>query len=240
MDTLEVARQTAGAIGSIGGRFMLDGATYVRGAELGFAGLDFYAGGRGGVLGEVDAGVVTAAFAFFEPEYVRTQWELSGKVLPRLDAAREFAACGAAWGEAHVPDDFDAERLAALAAQVTAAARLACAPVFAAWLALDEPSAPKALVVHRINGLRELRNGLHAAAVVASGLSPHQAVSLRSPGMATLFGWPDVADTDGLDPIWEGAEAATDGAMAHAFEGLDDAERAEFTTLANELNASAT
>ena len=60
---------------AVGSHFMLDGNTYKRGAELGFQGLDFYATGRGGVLGDVDADVVAAAFAFFEPGQVRTQWD---------------------------------------------------------------------------------------------------------------------------------------------------------------------
>ena len=67
MDAITAAAQTAGAVSSVGSHFMLDGTTYAHGAGLGFAGLDFYVGGRGGVLGDVDADVVAAAFAFFEP-----------------------------------------------------------------------------------------------------------------------------------------------------------------------------
>ena len=75
MDARAAATATAGPVSAVGSHFMLDGNTYKRGAELGFQGLDFYAAGRGGVLGDVDADVVAAAFAFFEPGHVRTQWE---------------------------------------------------------------------------------------------------------------------------------------------------------------------
>ena len=238
MDAQAAAAATAKAIGAIGGGFMLDGATYKRGAELGFQGLDFYATGRGGVLGDVDADVVTAAFTFFEPGHVRLQWELGRNVLSAADAALAWAGCCADWAEAHVPDDADAIELAGLLDDVVGAARPACAAVFSGWRALDVPTAPKAHAVHQINALRELRNGLHGAAVIASGLTPHEALSLNSPQMAPLFGWPDLADTTGLQPRWEAAEAATNAAMAHAFAGLDEAGRARVTELTNALHAA--
>jgi hypothetical protein len=238
MDALAAATATAtaNAVSTVSSHFMLDGATYKRGAELGFSGLDFYITGRGGVLGDVDADVVSAAFSFFEPGHVRTQWEAGRVVLPAALAADAFASCGEAWAEAHVPDDLDAERLAELAGRVVAGARPACAPVFAAWRARAVPTTPKAAALHQMNALRELRNGLHGAAVVSSGLTPLEAVSLRSPHMVALFGWAEPAPTDGLQPLWDTAEASTTAAIAHAYEALDDDERDELTALASALH----
>ena len=142
MDASTAAQRTAAAVSTIGSHFMLDGATYKRGAELGFQGLDFYVTGRGGVLGEVDADVVAAAFTFFEPGAVRTLWEQGCGVMPPAQAAQEFAGCAATWAEAKVPDDLHAARLAELAGRVVTHARPACAPV-------DE--------------LTELANALHEA-----------------------------------------------------------------------------
>ena len=240
MDAQATAAATAAAIGAIGGSFMLDGETYKRGAELGFQGFDFYAAGRGGVLGDVDADVVAAAFTFFEPSHVRAQWELGRRVMPPTAAATAWAACCAEWADAHVPDDLDAAGLAELLDDVVRSARPAHASVFAGWRALEVPAAPKAHAVHQINALRELRNGLHGAAVIAAGLTPHEAVSLSSPQMAPLFGWSELAETDGLQPRWEAAEAATDAAMAHAFAGLDDARRGRVTQLTNALHRATT
>jgi hypothetical protein len=220
MDARAAATATAGAVSAVGSHFMLDGDTYKRGAELGFQGLDFYARGRGGVLGEVDADVVAAAFAFFETGQLRTQWEQGASVLPAADAAAAWAGCCAAWGDAHVPDDLDCGALAPLLDAVVAAGRPACAAVFSGWRALPVPTDPKAHVAHQMNGLRELRHGLHAAAVIAAGLTPHEAVSHRSPQMAPLFGWPALADTTDVAARWEAAEAATDAAMAHAYAAL--------------------
>lgn len=238
MDALSTAQASAAAVSAIGGRFMLDGNTYKRGGELGFAGLDFYVAGRGGVLGDVDADVVTASFAFLEPAHVRAQWEMGCGVMPAAKAAEEFAGCCHAWAEEHVPDDLDAARLAELAGKVVAGAHPALAPVFAAWRRLPVPESPKAAAVHQMNALRELRNGLHAAAVLAAGLTPLQAVSVRAPQMAPLFGWTDLADAEAARATWEGAEEATDRAMAHAFEVLDDAERDELVALAQQLDTA--
>jgi hypothetical protein len=223
----------------IGSHFMLDGKTYARGAELGFAGLDFYVAGRGGVLGDVDADVVSAAFAFFEPGNVRAQWEAGTAVMPPAQAARAFAACAATWAEEHVPDDLDAARLAQLAGQVGAGARPACASVFCGWRALDVPVAPKAAAVHQMNALRELRHGLHAAAVVTWGLAPLEALSVKTPAMAPIFGWPGAIEvTEEQTARWEEAEAATTRAITHAYEALTDAERDELTELARALHAA--
>lgn len=240
MDALATATATAAAVSGLGSHFMLDGQTYKQGAALGFAGLDFYVVGRGGVLGDVDADVVTAAFTFFNPDHVRTQWESGLGVMPAAEAAAAFAACGATWAEEHLPDNLDAARLAELAGRAAGSARVACAPVFAGWRALPVPGSPKAAALHQMNALRELRMGLHAAAVVSAGLTPLQALSIRTPHMAPIFGWPGPADTDGLQALWDGAEERTDVAMAHAFDGLDDAERAELVELADAAEAAAT
>jgi hypothetical protein len=100
------------------------------------------------------------------------------------------------------------------------------------------PDAPKSHAVHQMNALRELRHGLHCAAVVASGLTPHEALSLRTPGMVPIFGWTEVADVEGLAPRWDGAEAATDAAIAHAYDALDDGQRDELVDLVGGLTAA--
>jgi hypothetical protein len=236
MDALATAQATAPAVSTVASHFMLDGKTYARGAELGFEGLDFYMAGRGGVLGNVDADVVSAAFTFFEPTAVRAQWDKGLSVMPPGEAAAAFAACGHAWAEEHVPDDLDAGRLAELAGQVVADARPACASVFAGWRALPVPSSPKAQALHHLNGLRELRLGLHGAAVIAAGLTPLEALSVKTPGMAPIFGWAELAEVDGLRDTWDGAEEQTTRAIAHAYEGLDDAGRSELVELAGALH----
>ena len=69
--------------------------------------------------------------------------------------------------------------------------------------------------------------------MLAAGLSPLEAVSLRSPGMVPIFGWPEaVADVEAVRGRWEDAEAGTDRAMARRLEVLDEAERSELAEVA--------
>jgi hypothetical protein len=238
MDALTAATDTAVAISTVGGHFMLDGETYKRAAELGFAGLDFYFAGRGGALGDVCGDVVAAAFTFFEPGHVRTQWETGKTVMPPAQSAKEFAACGDAWAARKVSDDIDCTRLTELAGKVVANANPAGATMFAAWRNVAAPADPKAAAVHAMNQLRELRNGLHGGAVVSTGLTPDKAVWLRSPGMAPIFGWMAEPDLTGAKDVWDAAEAGTNKAIANALSVLDDAELGEFVELANQLHSS--
>lgn len=235
----ETAEATAKAISELASRFMLDPATYASAGDLGFQGMDFYAAGRGGALGDVDADVVAAAFVFFNPERVRMSWEGGRAVMAPPEAARHWAAAAHAWAEAHVPDDVDSARLAELAGKLTSAADPAGAPVFAGWRRLPEPGddRPKALAVHRLNGLRELRHAMHGGAVLASGLAPVQALMVRQPHMAPIFGWDDPEPrAEQHQAAWDAAEAATNRAFRRVFEALDDDERAEFVRLADEMN----
>lgn len=228
----ETAAATATGTSQIASHFMMDAATYQRGAELGFEGIDFYAAGRAGVLGDVDADIVTAAFFWFEPGMVRERWESAGKVMPPAQAAREWALAAHAWGEAHLPDDLDTARLAELAGKVVDTASPAGAAIFAGWRLLPRPSSPKALASHHLNALRELRGALHGGAALAAGLRPVEALLLRSPHMAAFFGWSEpFPDVDGRRPTWEQAEAGTNRAMAHALAALTEGERAELTEL---------
>lgn len=237
----DTAAACAAAVSGLASHFMLDAATYAAGAEAGFAGIDFYAAGRGGALGDVDADVVAAAFAFFEPATVRAHWEQGLSVMPAREAAGRFIAAGHRWAVEHLPDGaVDWARLAELAGALNAAASPAVAPLFAAWRAVPEPDGadPRALALHRMQVSRELRFARHAACVQAAGLSAPEAMAVRAPHMAPLFGWTALPDVDdGLRARWEAAEAATDRAMAPAYGALDPAEREELAALCSAVAA---
>lgn len=245
MNPLETAIASGDAVNGLGTHFMMDMATYAYGAELGYEGVDFYVAGRGGALGDVPADVVTAAFVFWAPDAIREAWERSAPVLPRLEVAAEFAGVCHRWAEDHIADDVDVDlpRLAELAGRLVAGASVAGAPLFAGWRALPEPPAvqAKALVLHRMNALRELRGARHGAAVLSQGIDPHAAVARRSPYMLDLFGWPAPhPDADEVRDAWRAAQEATEAALAPVFAVLDEAERAEFAAAANALQAAVT
>lgn len=242
-----VATATAAAVGDLPSRFMLDPTTYIAAAEAGFEGMDFYAAGRGGALGDVSADVVTSAFVFFEPHLVHQSWERSGAVMSRSDAADRWAGACADWADAHLADaDEDGlARLAELLGRMNDAASPAAAPCFAAWRSRPEPAAdrPRALALHRLMVLRELRGGLHGVACIAHGLSPHLALTIRTPGMLPLFGWDaphPAADDPASHTAWADAEAATDRALAPAYAALTTDERVELRDLLAAVTAAAT
>lgn len=217
---------------------MVDPSTFARGAELGFAGVDFYVAGRGGVLGEVDPDVIVATFGFFEPTMVRDNWAAGCKVMPPLQAAAEFAACGHRFAEEHVPDDVDSARLAELAGRISDAASPVGAPLFAAWRKLDVPSSPKSAALHHLNALRELRGAMHLAGVLSVGMNPKDALLVKSAFMAPIFGWSGpFDDVSHLSDTWQQAEDATNRAVAVTFEVLDESEQAAFVELTRAFHA---
>lgn len=235
----EAAVASADAVRDLTSRFMLDAATYIYGGGLGFEGMSFYTGGRGGVLGDVDASQVTDAFFFFHPDQVAGNWNGAAGVMPRDKAAAEFLTCCSKWGDDHLPDDLDAARLAELAAKVASAADGSGAPIFEGWRQQAAPTDAKQAAVFHMNSLRELRFAQHAQAVAAQGISPEKAVLHRQPYMYALFGWGDLPENP--EPIaadWDKAEAETNAAFANALRVLSSDELDEFVALANAANAA--
>jgi len=241
MESKDAARATAHAIEQVGGAFMLDGATYARGAELGFGGLDFYVAGRGGVRGATHPDVVAAAFVFWNPTHVGTMWESARAVQDPDASAAEWVALCAAYGEAHLPDLDGLDRLNELAGRVVEGASPSGAPLFAGWRHQEAPGAdrPKARAQYLLNALRELRGALHGGAVLAAGLTGQEALAYRAPHMAGIFGWDPEAlpDAASVKERWKVAEAGTDAAFGLALASLDDAERAELVELVNAAHA---
>ena len=235
----EAAVASADAVSNLTARFMLDVATYQYGASVGFPGMSFYTAGRGGVLGDVDAEAVTEAFVFFHPDNVKANWEQTGDVMARADAAREFQQCCSQWAEEHIPDDVDAATLAALAQRVAAAADATNAPVFAGWRNLTPPESPKAAAAHHMNSLRELRFALHARAVLAQGIAPEDALRHRQPHMVAIFGWGDPTESSAdIAADWNQAEDETNAGMAKALGVLGADELDQFVALANAAYAA--
>lgn len=213
---------------------MLDMDTYGRGAELGCPGAAFYFVGRGGALGEVTADVACAAFVFFNPETVREAWTSSAAAISPTQAALEFARCCHEWAERKIPDGLELGRLSELCGKIIDGANPAGAPLFAGWRDLPEPSSEKALALHRLNAIRELRGAMHGAAILSVGLTPVVAVAVKTPFMLPIFGWSDTPDVTEDDKArWERAEDATNSMMAPHFAALGEAELDEFVGLAN-------
>jgi hypothetical protein len=110
--------------------------------------------------------------------------------------------------------------------RVSGSALVSGAPIFAGWRDLPEPDDLRALVLHRLNGLRELRGAMHGAAVLTVGLHPMEAIAVQTPGMLKFYGWPtDRIDTEPLHQRWALAEARTDRMFGRHLGVLDGDER---------------
>jgi hypothetical protein len=234
----QAAHDLRGAVVNLPSKLMTNPEAYTRGADLGFEGMDFYIAGRGGALGDVPADVVTAAFVFFERETVRVSWERSATVMSRRESAEAWAGVFAEWAPRLLPDDRDWKAAADLLARVSETALVSGAPIFAGWRDLPEPDDLRALVVHRLNGLRELRGALHGAAVLTVGLHPMEAIAVQTPGMLKFYGWPtDHIDTEPLHQRWALAEARTDRMFGRYLAVLSTEDRSALVELLGNLGS---
>lgn len=232
MTPIETAAALAGPVGDLGGRFMMDPATFARAGEIDFpAGFEYYALGRLGVLGNVDPAVIAAAGVFFEPALVTTLWVEGRTHGDPMAVARHYAAACQAWGRDNLGAVPGLARIAELVEAVVTVAPAAGAPIFAGWRAMPRPDDPPGRTYQLLHVLREFRFGMHALAVLAEGLTPLEAV-LAGPGgegNARVFGWsgPFAPVSDEVRQRRAAAENRTDVLAARAFAALTDAERSE-------------
>ncbi|RDI55441.1 SCO6745 family protein [Nocardia mexicana] len=235
---MSVAAAVKTQIQQVGAGFMFSRETKKFGAATeteGFIGP--YTRGRGGVLGDVDADVVTAAFGFFRPDTVRAAWDSVS--MPAAAAAAGYLEACQDFGRRKLGAFDDAGRLAELLQAVADAADVAGAPLFAGWRAQPLADDAPARALQLVHVLRELRGGLHLLAVRANDLTPQQAVLISGsprnsgPDQARLFGWPEPFEeiTPAHRQRWEAAEALTDTLIAPAFTVLDDKSADELVRL---------
>lgn len=235
----EIAAAVADPIMRLGGSFMMSREAKAYSTEAGLTDWSPYFRGRFGVLGEVDADVVTAVAAFFPVETVRKAWE-GGAGLPAATAAARYAVVAHEFGRRKLADFADSARLADLLQRVADRGDLGGAPLFAGWRAMPLPEDPRARVIQLAHVVRELRGGLHIVAVLASGLSPLEAILSGTSGIlqdgepnAEYFGWPRPYPevTDEVRRKRADAERLTDELMAPAFAALGKTEADELVDL---------
>ena len=234
MTAADAAAGVAAPIASVGGRFMMWIPALKKGTALGFPkGWYFYAAGRGGVLGDVDADVVAAAFVYFPADVVRERWDTARTVMPPQQAALEYAAACQDWGREHLTGVPDLDRLASLLAIVADNADVAGATLFAGWRALPRPGDAEGAVAQLLMVMREHRGGMHAMTVLSEGLTPLEAVVVGGgEGNAKFFSWPEpYPDPEPLREAYDAAEARTTKLASRAYEVLDEFERTELVEL---------
>jgi hypothetical protein len=245
-DARAVAAAAKDPVGRLGGAFMISREAKAFGLWTGFEGWAPYFRGRCGVLGDVDADVITSAAGFFAADVVREVWE-AGAGLPAAEAAERYASVCQEFGRRKLAGFAGAGRLAELLEMAVGNADVVGAPLFAGWRAMPLPADGLGRVSQLAHVLRELRNGLHLTAVLATGLSPLEAVLAGTSALipsgeanAEYFGWqrpyPEV--TPELAERRARAEELTDTLVAPAFEILDEDEAAELIMLLGKADAT--
>ena len=227
----------------LGSKYMLDPATAEIGKSAGYSdGFAFYMAGRGGVLGDVDADVVYAAFMFFHQPLVRKMWERGIAVEGARKAGSRYAGAADAWGKAHISAFGGTARFNELAAKVVNSVDVGGLSLFAGLRSEPLPVDPHARAYRLVTYLRELRGCLHINAVTAEGLSGVQAVLTGDNGefFAKLHGYQEpYPDVSHLKAHRSRAEETTSRLMTQVYENaLTGAERAEFAALVADMKAA--
>jgi hypothetical protein len=241
MDALTAARQIAEPVQVLGARFMLDGAAYARGPELGLPpGMGTYFLGRFGVLGDVDTDTVIEAAHFWNPDLIRANWTDSADIGAGAGGAAYGVIC-AERGSDYLDGFAGSGRLADLLATVADNADDAGAALFAGWRDLERPDDDAGRAYLLVQTIRELRFCRHVVAARADGADPAGMVLSHSgEDQVKLFGW---GDTD-VEPVaadrMDAIEKATDEASAADLSPFSDDERSELVELATAAHAHAT
>ena len=226
MTTDDLIAATAPAIASIGSTFYFIPETLAVGKELGLDGFRWYVLGRGGVLGDVEAPVISAAFGYFAPAMITRLWDSARtKVAPR-EAGHRYHLCAAEHGRRRFGDVVGLDAYCAAAEKVIANAPRDGLSLFAGIASepLVEDPAGRAMQLTAV--LREYRGSAHLAAVLASGLSATTAHFVKRPTDVKAFGYEEgeVSVTGEDTDRMKVAETITDTIVRPAFATLDDTE----------------
>jgi len=222
----ELVAAASRKIGNLGRSFYFTPETAAQGEKLGLDVFEFYFLGRGGVLGDVDARVVTSAFGYFKPQLVESMWNAGRAKIPPREAAAAYLECCREWGRARLSQLSGLEEFCGAAEAVSSAANPAGLPVFAGISGAPLPPDPPGRAMQLTALLRELRGGAHLVAVLACGVPPVVAHYIRRPDFFGIFGWSDsdvpvvtAEDHAALDA----ADDLTDRLVLPAFAVLDEA-----------------
>ena len=130
MQPTEIMRATE-PIGSIGAAFYFHPDTLAVGKAAGLDGFRFYALGRGGVLGDVEPGVVHAAFGYFNTGLIDKIWNGAKQVMAPRDGARLYLECAHRLGRAKFSEIDGLDGFVEAATQIIGAVEGASMPLFA-------------------------------------------------------------------------------------------------------------
>lgn len=241
MNDQELVATACPIINDTGWAFYFTPATGERGAALGLDAYQFYAMGRGGVLGDVEPAVVSAAFGYFNPGLVAALWTAGKAIVEPRVAGTAFMAASGDHGRLQLSGVDGLAGFVAAAEKVLAATDVDGFSLFAAVAAEPRAGDLPARAMQLLTVLREYRGSAHLVAVRASGIDTKTAHFAKRPDDIAMFGW-TAADAPVVDEAVHAAmaraEALTDALVTPAYSVLDATERAEFVSVLTAIQAA--
>lgn len=229
MTAQELLHATSPTLGKAGSAFYFRPETLARGKELGLDGFRFYMLGRGGVLGNVESDVVASAFGYFHRALVARIWTTAKERCEPRQAARAYMECCADLGRSALVNVDGLSAFCTAAEAVIAATNPAGFSLYAGIAAEPRGEDLPGRTMQLVAVLRELRGSAHLLAVVASGLAPEVAHTLKRPGDVKTFGWDPAPECTEADRAkLDAAEALTDQLLLKPYSVLDDSAKAAF------------
>ncbi|WP_410629743.1 SCO6745 family protein [Amycolatopsis sp. cmx-4-83] len=249
---MTTANRIRSVVQVLGGKFMTSPELAAVEAEVGLPPRSLYLRGRSAVLGDVPPKVAAELFGIFP------HW-LFDFVLPAATAAidapgalRAYSESSARWSRATLSAVSEPGRLGELLFRVVDAADASGLALFAGWKHAERPEGDVERLGFALMVFRELRGGLHFAALRALGVTvPEAVVADPEGGRARLLrtAWPeDAADAlvaaaerkPDLRERWREAEAITDERIDELLaSALSEGERSELERRLAELAAFA-
>ena len=231
------------ALVSVGSQFMVSPEIRAAGEAIGMPGSALYFRGRVAALGEVNAVAAAEIMGIFQPSLIEHLWRKTAGI-SAAEALSAYLGVCSAWGRSHLAGLSDPERLVELAGRVVDQTGISALALFGAWRRVERPEDPLAAAAFLLMLLRELRGGLHFAALAVQGLEIPWAMiadpALSSPKHFESLGWREAdieaanreaAAVPQLAERWAAAEELTVAAFRKRLSVLDDAEQAELTRL---------
>ncbi|MFE0022374.1 hypothetical protein [Amycolatopsis sp. NPDC059021] len=241
--TIELARRIRPVVQVLGGGFMTSPELAEVEAEAGLAPRTLYLRGRSAVLGDAPPKVVAELFGIFPRWLFELTLPPAIEALPAPAAVRAYAESSARWSRGHLSGVSESGRLADLLFRLVDGADASGLALFTGWQSAERPAGAAERLGFALMVFRELRGGLHFAALRASGLTIPEAVIADPEGgrerllrtawsaedadalIASASAKPDLADR------WRAAERLTDERVGELMAAvLTEAERDELAT----------
>ena len=212
-DALAAVRSTSVPIHDIGTAIYLSSDIFGWAGEWGWSNpFAFYFAGRGGMLGEVTADVVSSAMGWFCPDAVTAMYTEGAAVAGARGAAARMAEAHARWGDKYYAGVDGLDERTAVCEEAVNGLEGSAIPLFVGWRQAAKSATAAGRAAQLMQMLREWRGGLHLVATTAVGLTPLEAIlTNEGEGQAKFFGWSEpFADVSEIKAKHDEAEAMTD------------------------------